>query len=66
MTPKTRALRENPIGTRRLGGTDGLIFDASGTTAYLAIQHSEDGLMPDVDGYATDDVLKVTGFKIVR
>lgn len=42
----------------------GLIFDASGTTAYLAIQHSDDGLMPDVDGYATDDIVKITGFKV--
>lgn len=40
----------------------GLIFDASGTTAYLVIQHSDDGLMPEVDGYTTDDIVKITGF----
>jgi hypothetical protein len=41
----------------------GFLFDASGTTAYVSIQHSNDGLMPMVDGYRTDDVLKITGFK---
>ena len=42
----------------------GFEFDASGTIAYLAIQHSADGNMPLVDDYRTDDVLKITGFKI--
>ena len=40
----------------------GFIFDASGTTAYVSIQHSNDANMPLVDGYGTDDVLKITGF----
>lgn len=42
----------------------GFIFDATGTTAYLSIQHSNDDLMPLVDEYPTDDVLKITGFKV--
>ena len=42
----------------------GFIFDATGTTAYLSIQGSDDDLMPRVGGYPTDDVLKITGFKI--
>ena len=41
----------------------GFIFSADGTTAYVSIQHSNDDLMPLVDGYATDDVLKITGFR---
>jgi hypothetical protein len=42
----------------------GFLFDASGTTAYVSIQHSNDTLMPQVDGYGTDDVLRITGFKL--
>jgi Alkaline phosphatase PhoX len=42
----------------------GFIFDASGKTAYVSIQHSNDTNMPNVDGYATDDILKITGFKL--
>lgn len=41
----------------------GFLFDASGTTAYVSIQHSDDAHMPLVDGYRSDDVLKITGFK---
>lgn len=41
----------------------GFLFDAAGDTAYVSIQHSDDSLMPEVDGYGTDDVLKITGFK---
>ncbi|ADE15046.1 protein of unknown function DUF839 [Nitrosococcus halophilus Nc 4] len=37
----------------------GFEFDASGTTAFLAIQHSD----PDVLG-DTDDIIKITGFKV--
>lgn len=44
----------------------GFIFDATGTTAYVSIQHSDDTLMPLVDGYGTDDVIKITGFKVKR
>jgi secreted PhoX family phosphatase len=42
----------------------GFIFSADGTTAYVSIQHSDDTNMPLVDNYATDDVLKITGFKL--
>jgi hypothetical protein len=43
----------------------GFIFDATGMTAYVSIQHSDDKAMPAVDGYGTDDVLKITGFQPV-
>ncbi len=42
----------------------GFIFTGDGSTAFVSIQHSDDGFMPSVDGYATDDVLKITGFKL--
>ncbi len=42
----------------------GLIFTEDGKTAYLSIQHTNDGNMPDYDGFPTDDVLKITGFKV--
>jgi hypothetical protein len=42
----------------------GFIFDATGTTAYVSIQHSDDALMPQVDGYGTDDIIRITGFKV--
>ena len=41
----------------------GFIFSADGKTAYVAIQHSNDTNMPQVDGYGTDDIIKITGFK---
>lgn len=31
---------------------------------YVTIQHTDDGNMPLVDDYRTDDVLKITGFKV--
>jgi Bacterial protein of unknown function (DUF839) len=42
----------------------GFKFSADGRTAYLSIQHSNDGLMSKFDDYATDDIIKITGFKI--
>lgn len=42
----------------------GFMFSDDGETAYVSIQHSRDGLMPKVDDYATDDVLKITGFRL--
>lgn len=42
----------------------GFKFSADGRTAYLSIQHSDDTNMPKVDDYATDDIIKITGFKI--
>ncbi|MGD8407919.1 MAG: DUF839 domain-containing protein [Thiohalophilus sp.] len=44
----------------------GFMFSADGRTAYVSIQHSQDGLMPQVDDYATDDVLKISGFRSPR
>jgi len=41
----------------------GYIFSADGKTAYLSIQHSDDSLMKKFDDYATDDILKITGFE---
>ena len=42
----------------------GFKFSGDGRTAYLSIQHSNDGQMLKVDDYATDDIIKITGFKI--
>ncbi|MCS6286551.1 MAG: DUF839 domain-containing protein [Nitrospira sp.] len=42
----------------------GFKFTADGRTAYLSIQHSNDANMPLIDDYRTDDLLKITGFKI--
>jgi len=40
----------------------GFTFTADGTVAIVAIQHSNDGNMPLVDGFPTDDILIITGF----
>jgi hypothetical protein len=42
----------------------GFIFDPSGRTAYLSIQHSDDTNMTLFDGYRTDDIVKLTGFRL--
>jgi hypothetical protein len=42
----------------------GFKFSADGRTAYLSIQHSNDGLMSNFDDYPTDDIIKITGFRI--
>lgn len=42
----------------------GLIFSASGKTAYLSIQHSGDANMPLVDDYGTDDVIRIKRFDV--
>jgi secreted PhoX family phosphatase len=41
----------------------GFFFSADGQKAYVSIQHSADDNMSLVDGYGTDDVLEITGFK---
>lgn len=41
----------------------GFTFTADGRRAFLSIQHSSDGNMPQVDDYGTDDVLMITGFQ---
>ena len=40
----------------------GFMFSADGKTAYVNIQHSDDGNMPKYDDYKTDDLLIITGF----
>lgn len=42
----------------------GFFFTDDGRTAYVSIQHSNDANMPQVDGYNTDDVIRITGFKL--
>jgi len=42
----------------------GFLFSEDGTTAYVSIQHTDDTNMPDFDGYPTDDILKITGFRV--
>lgn len=42
----------------------GFKFSADGRTAYLSIQHSNDTQMQNVDDYPTDDIIKITGFRI--
>lgn len=41
----------------------GFFFTADGQTAYLSIQHSADADGTEFNGYGTDDILKITGFK---
>ncbi|MCV2870197.1 PhoX family protein [Defluviimonas sp. WL0002] len=43
----------------------GFIFAPDGRTAYVSIQHSDDTNMPMVDDYATDDLIRITGFQAV-
>ena len=42
----------------------GFFFTPDGKTAYLTIMHSNDALMTKLDDYGTDDILKITGFKV--
>jgi hypothetical protein len=42
----------------------GFKFTADGKTAYMVVQHTNDANMPLVDDYPTDDLIKITGFKI--
>lgn len=44
----------------------GFIFSSDGSTAYVTIQRSDDAAMPNMDDYATDDVIKITGFKVKK
>ena len=44
----------------------GFIFSSDGTTAYVSIQRSDDTAMPKMDDYGTDDVIKITGFKVEK
>ncbi len=42
----------------------GFLFTPDGTEAYFAIQHSADGNMPLVDDFQTDDLIKLSGFRV--
>lgn len=42
----------------------GLFFSKSGKTAYLSVMHSNDTNMTEHNGWPTDDIVKVTGFKV--
>jgi hypothetical protein len=44
----------------------GFFFAPDGETAYVSIQHSDDTNMPKLDDYGTDDLIKITGFKVPR
>jgi secreted PhoX family phosphatase len=44
----------------------GFFFAPDGGTAYVSIQHSDDSNMPKLDDYGTDDLIKITGFKVPR
>jgi hypothetical protein len=44
----------------------GWVFSIDGTKAWVSVQHSADGNMPIFDGYATDDLIEVTGFAAVN
>jgi len=44
----------------------GFIFSGDGRTAYVSIQHSGDAAMPKLNDYETDDVIRITGFKLPR
>lgn len=44
----------------------GFIFSPDGSKAYLSIQHSDDTDMPLVDGYRTDDIVVIEGFKTIQ
>ena len=60
-----RRLRQDPVGEGLVSAEPtGFMFSADGTTAYVSIQHSNDANMTKVDDYATDDILKITGFKV--
>ena len=42
----------------------GFLFTPDGTQAYFAIQHSADGNMPLVDDFRTDDLIRLSGFRV--
>ncbi len=42
----------------------GFLFTPDGTEAYFAIQHSADGNMPLVDDFRTDDLIRLSGFRV--
>ncbi|OYX45406.1 MAG: hypothetical protein B7Z02_02265 [Rhodobacterales bacterium 32-67-9] len=42
----------------------GFLFADDGMTAYVHIQHSDDTNMPKVDDFGTDDLIRITGFRM--
>lgn len=44
----------------------GFFFAPDGKTAYVNIQHSDDSNMPMMDDYGTDDLIRITGFKVKK
>jgi hypothetical protein len=56
-------MRNNPVGQRYLSRAD-FKFPSDGGAASLSIQHSSHGQIPKFDDYATDDVIKISGFRI--
>ncbi|MEQ1902281.1 MAG: hypothetical protein ABL866_16290 [Devosia sp.] len=42
----------------------GFMFTDDGLTAYVSIQHSDDTNVAKLDDYGTDDLIKITGFKL--
>lgn len=44
----------------------GLFFSKDGKAAYLSIMHSNDANMPLVNGWPTDDIVKITGFEVKK
>lgn len=42
----------------------GFLFADDGETAYVSIQHSDDANMPLLDGYGTDDIIRISGFRV--
>jgi hypothetical protein len=42
----------------------GLFFSADGTKAWLSIMHTDDTYMPKVNGWPTDDIVEISGFKV--
>ncbi|GAB6067824.1 hypothetical protein JCM13664_11430 [Methylothermus subterraneus] len=43
----------------------GLFFSPDGQKAYLSIMHTDDAFMPKVNGWPTDDIVEIEGFRIL-
>jgi len=61
-----RRLRENPVGARQLGRTDRFLLRAGRKTAYVNISTRTTATCPLLDDYGTDDLIKITGFKVKK
>lgn len=59
----------DPMGTINHTVTSrgaGTVTADDGKTDYVVIRHSSDNLMPRFDDYPTDDLIKVTGFRVSK